>query len=181
MKKIIVAITGDTPLLMHNPAQMRGAQGGKKTIPSAEDEAAAGRYLMPDGKTLCLKADHIHQCLINASAGFRISGRESVAPYMSGSLEIAPELISLGTEKYEIDTRRGVVQKQGVLRSRPKVFPWKARFELHYDEDVFAEAFLTGTLRDQIFLKAGKAVGLLDYRPAKKGRFGRFHVSKWEM
>lgn len=182
MKKIVIEITGDSPLLMHNPEQMRrGDQGGKKKIPSPEEEAAASRYLMPDGQTLALHADHLRQCIVGASSGFRIRGRETAVPYISGSLEIVPEVISLEKKDYVIDTRRAVVMRRGILRSRASVFPWTARFELHYDEEVFAESFITGTLRDQIFVKAGKAVGLLDYRPEKRGRFGRFHVTTWDM
>ena len=64
MKKIIVGIAGDAPLLMHNPLGMgRGTSGGRKVVPSAVDEAAAARYLLPDGKTLCIHADHVLRCL----------------------------------------------------------------------------------------------------------------------
>lgn len=180
MKKIIVGIEGLTPLLMHNPAGMSRGGGGRKLIPPPEEEAAAGRYLMPDGKTLALKADHIHQCVIVGSQGYRLRGRESVVPYISGSLEIVPDLISLGTTKYTVDVRRAVVKKDGVLRARPLIWPWKATFELHYDEEVFAEVFLGEVLRDQIFKRAGRAVGLLEYRPAKRGKFGRFYVVRWQ-
>lgn len=180
MNKIIVELTGDSPLIMNNPVGMRQPAGGRKQIPEPAEEAKAKRYLMPDGKTLALKADHLHRCLILASSGFRVMGKQPVQPYISGSLEIQPEWVSLGTQKYEVDVRRVVVQRQGVLRARPVVWPWKAKVEVHYDEEVFSEEFLDKILRDQIFVRAGKAIGLLDYRPAKGGRFGRFHVAKWD-
>ena len=181
MKKIIVEITGTTPLLMHNPAAMRGATGGIKQIPLPVDEAAAARYLMPGSATeLALKADHIHSALKIAGRGFRVRGKESVGPYLAGSIEVLPEWISLRTDKYEVDTRRAVVNKQGVLRSRPLIWPWSAVFELHYDETVFAEKFLDEVLRDQIFKRAGTAVGILEYRPSKGGKFGRFEITRWE-
>jgi hypothetical protein len=184
MKKIVVTITGDTPLLMNNPSKMRSGEGGGKApkIPTPEQEAADGRYLMPDGKTLCLKSDHIHQCIIAAGSGYRLQGRKSVLPYLSGSIDIQPEFISLKTTKYEVDTRRAVLQRtKGVLRSRAKVFPWSATFELYYDDDVFSADYMTKTFRDQIVRDAGKGTGLLDYRPAKKGRFGRFTITGWDV
>jgi hypothetical protein len=185
MKKIIVEIAGDSPLLMHNPASMgRGDAGGKKSIPTAEAEAAASRYLTADGKGLAIKADHIHRCLIEASKGFRLRGRESVLPYMSGSIEVMPDIIPLRKKQatdYTVDTRRCVINKKGVLRSRALVWPWSATFEVHYDEDVFTTEWLEKNLHDQIMLRAGKAIGLLDYRPQKYGKFGRWHVTKFEV
>jgi hypothetical protein len=177
MKKIIVEIAGDPPgLLMHNPEGMRSKPTGRKQIPTPADEAAAGRYLMPDRKTLALKADHIHRALEIAARGFRVRAREALGPYVTGSITIAPDLISLKTEKYTIDTRRVVIQKAGVMRSRPVVWPWKAAFELHYDDEVLSPEFMVGVFREDVMKRCGKAIGLLDYRP----KFGRFHVTKWE-
>ncbi len=181
MRKIIVAIEGTSPLIMNNPASMRAPGGGLRPIPTPEEESTAKRYLMPGTQVLCVRADHIHQCIKVAGRGFRIRGKESVAPYLSGSLEVQPEYISLGTETYEIDVRRAVVNKQGVQRARPLVWPWRASFELLYDETVFAEKFLNEVLHDQIMKRAGTGVGLLDYRPSKGGRYGRFIVTRWEL
>jgi hypothetical protein len=185
MLKVIAVLTGTTPLMMHNPAQMRIAGGGRRQIPAPEEEAAAGRYLMPsdlpsdpkgrDGKILCLYADHVHQCIKNAASGYRIQGKESVGPYISGSMEIQPEFISLNTADYEIDIRSAVVQKSRVMRARPKLWPWSATCEIHYDETCFTPRFMTTTF-PEILKRAGTAIGLLEYRPQKRGKFGRFTV-----
>ena len=180
MKKIAVTIEGISELMMHNPESMGQTMSGKKSIPEPAVEAAASRYLMPDGKTLCLYSDHIHRCLMLASKGFRLAARQPLMPYISGSIEILPERISLGTVKYVVDVRRVVIQGKGVRRARAKVWPWKATFELHYDEEVFRQDFMDKVIRDQVFLTAGRAIGLLEYRPAKGGKFGRFRVIKWE-
>ena len=187
MQKVVVEITGTTPLLMNNPAKMRAATpGGKKpTAPDPAVEAAEGRYLMPDQKTLCLKSDHLHRCFILASSGYRIAGRRSVVPYIAGSIDIQPDLISLNTSAYIVDSRRVVIKSGmgggggGIIRSRPLVWPWNAAFELYYDEEVFTPDFLQKVLCEQICKHAGKALGLLDYRPGKGGKFGRFNVTKW--
>lgn len=182
MKKIVVEITGTTPLLMNNPSGMtRGNEGGKKQIPSAEEEALRSRYLMPDGSGLALKSDHIHSCLKEASKGFRLTGRQQVWPYIAGSIEVMPDWIPLTASEYTIDTRRCVLnKKQGVLRSRAMVWPWAATFELLYDDTVFADTFMDKTLRNEILHRAGTGIGLLDYRPMKGGKYGRFTVTRWE-
>src|SRR5262245_14684029 len=187
MKKRLVEITGLTPLLMHNPAVMRRSEGGKKQIPTPEDEAAASRYLMPGSPdALCITADHVHSGLKAASRGFRITGRKQVYPYICGSLEIQPDHIPLLGDQdrpltaYEVDARRVVVQKNGVTRGRAKVWPWRARFDLIFDEDAFTDKFIDGVLREQIWNRAGRAIGLLEYRPGRGGRFGRFAITRWE-
>lgn len=193
MAEIQVIIAGDSAILMHNPAGMRGggqASAGKKEIPTPEAEAAASRYLSSDKTMLVLKADHLHACLLTASRGYRLQGRESVYPYIAGSIEITPELIPLlreadateplGADDYEVDLRRVVVQGQGVLRGRAKIWPWAARFTIGYDEGVFTRAFMEKTFLGDIARRAGKAVGLLEYRPSKGGRFGRWHVERVE-
>lgn len=174
---IAVTIVGDAPLLMHNPEGMGRTVSARKTVPSAEEEARASRYLMADRKTLCLKSDHIHRCLENASKGFRVRAREPLLPYVTGSIAIQPDLVSLGTAKYTVDVRRVVVQRNGVLRARALVWPWQASFELHFDEEVLQPAFMRGPFREEVMQRAGKAIGLLEYRP----KFGRFHVERWEM
>jgi hypothetical protein len=177
VKKIIVGIAGDAPLLMHNPLGMgRGTSGGRKVVPSAVDEAAAARYLLPDGKTLCIHADHVHRCLEIASRGFRVRAKEMLGPYVSGSISIAPDLISLRTAKYTVDERRVVVQRAGVMRARPLIWPWSAEFELHFDDDVIQPEFMDKVFREQVCKRAGKAIGILEYRP----KFGRWHITKWE-
>lgn len=184
MNKVKVEITGTTHLMMHNPITMRSAGGGRKTIPTPEEEAKTARYVSGDGKKLVILADHVHSCLKLASRGFRISGREQVYPYICGSIEIQPEEIPLigpkNANDYVIDTRRCVVQRVGIMRSRPKIWPWAAKFELIYDEEVFAQKFIDGVLKEQIFKRAGTGIGLLEYRPHKGGRFGRFAISGWE-
>jgi hypothetical protein len=177
MRKIIVEITGVAPLLMHNPASMgRGQGGGRPSIPSAVDEAAASRYLMPNGKSLALKADHIHRCLEKASTGLRVRPREFLLPYVTGSVTVQPEWITLNTMKYEVDVRRAVVKKNGIMRARAMVWPWKAGFELHYDDTVLSPKFMDDVFRNEVMLRAGKAIALLDYRP----KYGRFEVTRWE-
>lgn len=174
MRKIRVTLQGDSPLLMNNPASMRGQPKLKKSIPAPDEEAASKRYLMPDGKTLAVPADAVHRCLLDASRHFRLRPKEPLWPYIAGSIAVEPELISLKTTKYEVDVRRVVVDRHGIMRARPKIWLWVLAFELHYDETVLTPEFMAGPFREEVMLRAGKAKGLLDYRPAKGGDSGGF-------
>ncbi len=180
MKTGTLVLVGKSPLLMHNPAAMKRSGGGKKSIPSAEDEAETSAYWMRDKSSLCIHAQHLHATLIGAAAGYRIQGRRSVIPYLSGCIEIAPDEISLGTTKYEVDVRPVMVQRARVLRARASVFPWTATATIEYDESVFTDDFMSTTFRE-IVEHAGRAVGLLDFAPRHRGRFGRFTIGTWTL
>lgn len=73
--------------------------------------------------------------------------------------------------KYEIDTRRAVVVKQGILRSRPKFEDWACELELEIDEDMIPVSLVLENLNE-----AGMLAGIGDYRINKGGPFGRYKV-----
>ena len=70
-----------------------------------------------------------------------------------------------------IDVRSVVVQRNRLMRYRPKFDKWSVELTILYNPD--------GIERDQLIMaleKAGQLIGLCDYRPACGGPFGRFHV-----
>lgn len=181
MREIKVTISGDSPLLMHNIAAMGDTAGGKvKSIPTKEEEAAAGLYWLNGGhKELAVPARCVHSCLLKASGKFKV-GKASMSSLFAGSLHVEPEMVPLSTREYRIDTRSAVIQKNRVLRSRASVFPWSLTFDLIFDEEWITLGAM-GKSGPEIIKAAGKIVGLLDYRPEKKGSFGTFHLVKYEL
>ena len=182
MKTLRCKIVATKPLLMHNPAVMKSPDdgGGRKRIPSPGDEARASRYVIK-GDELGIPHTALRACLLSGAKGYRV-GKVALGPIMSGCVSITPEdgmaaLTRKGKpiKDYEVDVRRAVVQRQGVLRSRARVeLPWEAEFEIQWDDEILGEGF-PNTLRE-IIAKAGTTVGLLDYRPEKKGWFGKFEL-----
>ena len=61
------------------------------------------------------------------------------------------------------------------MRYRARLDEWATEFVAEYDNTLLTEK----QLRDVID-NAGLRVGLLDFRPERKGPFGRFMVVKWE-
>lgn len=180
MKSIHVQITGETPLLMNNPAQMMqniSTSIRKKTKErNPLQEATSSAYLLKDG-TLFLPSNAVFAMIIEASKAFRIKN-QSLSKMLGGSIRIEPEQISLGTKKFEVDSKRVVIMGSGVIRHRARLFPWMADFVILYDD-----VWLPGgpDILKEVLVSAGKRVGILDYRPSKKGPYGTFSVSKWEV
>jgi len=65
--------------------------------------------------------------------------------------------------------------KGRVMRYRPRLDEWKFSCEIEYDETLLTETQLRRIVDD-----TGSRVGLLDFRPARNGSFGRFVVVSWE-
>lgn len=91
---------------------------------------------------------------------------------------VTPERIPLDLDSYEIDSRPVVIAatKGRILRHRPRFEKWDLTFVIEWDLELLSEKEIR-----QIVDDAGKRVGLLDFRPEKKGPFGRFVVTSWKV
>jgi len=65
--------------------------------------------------------------------------------------------------------------KGRINRVRPRLDNWELSLVLEYDDTLLTEQQLRKIVDD-----TGQRVGLLDFRPEKKGYFGRFVVVHWE-
>ena len=83
----------------------------------------------------------------------------------------------LNTKKYEVDSRSVVIPSTGgrIMCHRPRLDEWALDFTLDIDTEMFSPALVR-----QIVDDAGKKVGLGDYRPDRKGPFGKFVVVNWK-
>jgi hypothetical protein len=182
MRIITLEYTGTHPILMHNPAGMTRSAAGKldtKKIPTPEEEAKTGRYLTDDKKYMRFPVQGFKSSLVSGGVGRRI-GKRSATSILKATVFPAEEWVTLmdvrshkpiKEDEYVIDTRRAVVQKQGVLRSRPKVMPWYCLVPFEVDEIIDDPRLLV-----QIGELAGRMVGVGDFRPEKGGPFGRYTV-----
>ena len=183
MDTIKYRVTSTSPLLMHNPSAMMGGNGGEvkaKKIPTPEEEAAAGAYRMEGGQ-LYIPVRAFRGSILNGCKGLRI-GKIAAKTVFAGALFAAGEqcpLVDPDTGKplknYEIDVQRAVITstKAAVMRARPRVDRWACELELEHDPD-----FLEPSQIDSVFATAGQIVGVLDYRPAKGGPYGKYKVER---
>lgn len=177
-------LVGLTPLLMNNPASMLVTDApkvkGKKTNPTAEEDAAVKAYRLATGE-LYVPTVMVFQSMIEAGKLFN----DPDNPRRRISYKIAAALFPPATEgfplfdvngevvtEYVIDVRRAVVQGQGIPRARPRIdLPWSVQIEMGFDADL-----LSGEALYTVLATAGKQTGIMDYRPQKKGPYGRFQV-----
>jgi len=137
-KKIEVKIRGLTPLLMNklNIESLKSKSRMRMETYDPEVEAEKSAYIAEiNGKRqLYIPCEAVYSMTINTAKQYRVR-RMSLASLLAGTMRIEPEKIPLGTDKYEIDLRAVVIQKQRVLKARAKVPEWKATFYIIYDSE----------------------------------------------
>ena len=171
-------VIGLFPVLTHNPAQMRRPTEGatKKKIPSAEDEAAAGLYLDEKGN-FCLPSMGFRSSLLSGLKNKKVGKASAISVFQAAVFNV-DELTVLVNPKtgdplkeYKVDTRRALVQRQGILRSRPKFEKWGCTLFLQIDEDITTPQQVEENLNI-----AGQVIGVGDFRIEKRGMFGKFEA-----
>ena len=178
-------------LLMHNPAGMVSAgdeaagpsRAGKK-IPKPHDEAVTGLYVLPESNQLYASADWFREAALMAAKEFKDKARRGNATMVqrfSASVFQSELYFPLVTaegkpvtnadDDWVMYLKRVVVQGNGIVRARPLITDWACTVEYEYDSEAITPAVIA-----PIMHTAGKFPGVGDYRPGKKGPFGRFKV-----
>lgn len=171
--KLMVTIKGVSPLLMHR-FPLEEAEAFEKWAPSKQAEWAA--YRESSTRQLYVPGANLQRALIAAAQYSKGKGRGSLAKVAAAAVLVSPDILGLGVEEYTVDTRvvANPVTKGRHLRHRPRLDMWQLTFDIEWDETLLTEKQLR-----EIVDNAGRRVGLLDYRPEKKGPFGRFMVTEW--
>jgi hypothetical protein len=182
MNTCTVRLEGLEPgILLHNPAGISQTKSTKKIIPTPEEEAHNNCYWTTDKKSIAFPAENIRRSLVEASSGLKSPQNRKLAlrPIIAGGVDITPMMIPFNTTEYTIDSRRVVIQRQGIIRCRPLIFPWTLEFKVKWESgdlgrgDEFIDVILQTLLE-----RVGSSIGIGDFRPARGGRFGRFVVKE---
>jgi hypothetical protein len=188
MAEVKIRVKGTYALMTHNPASMAmsgdkdpSKKGGKK-IPTPSQEAEMGCYHLESGG-YGLPGFAFRNSILSAAADWQVEKKRYTYQRILSSLMVLEDLVPLIDDKgkliknYLIDTRRVLIQGQGILRSRPKFPEWGAEFTLEYDETLIKEHNDYQKML-YIIVDAGKRIGVGDYRPQKikgaPGPFGRY-------
>ena len=174
--KINIEITGITPLLMHRFVE--NAKDDKNITP--RESAIKFAYIDEVGK-LYLPTCNIFACII-AAGGFHKLGKNKVTTQKSSLIPagmiIENEVTNfIQPDDFEVDSRSVVIPSTGgrVMMHRPRLDKWVLPFTLSVDTKMFSSKFTREIVDD-----AGQKIGLGDFRPARKGIYGRFKVTKWQ-
>lgn len=177
--KIDIEITGITPLLM-NRFNIDEQQSKIKEKNLSPRETAKKVCYEDEQQKLYYPTTNIYACIIEAGK-FHKDGKNKVTT-MRSSLIPAGVMIEGETIyfkepcSWEVDSRAVVVPSTGgrIVCHRPRLDNWCLPFTLSLDTKMFSPRFIRTIVDD-----AGGKVGLGDFRPARKGIFGRFVVTNW--
>lgn len=184
---INVEIAGVSPLLCNrftDAAQQQVENGTSSVVRprkgAPREQAQPKLYFSGDGK-LVLPGPNLFAAIVDAGR-FIKTGKSKVTTTRSslvpaGIALLDPEL-PLQPQKWEVDSRAVVnPSTQGrMMCHRPRFDQWRVKFTLNVD----AEMFSADTVRELVDI-AGSRIGVGDFRPARKGPFGRFKVVSWKV
>lgn len=181
MKTYKVTIQGTTPLLMNRPSAMIGEKSkDQKRETSTSKELAEDKLYELDGK-LYTPATHLQGALVEAGKHKKMMGKgSSKATYSKSAgyaVTIEPFEIVHKKQKWEVFSILAVnpTTRGRNLLHRPMLKEWELDFECVFDENAIEPSVMK-----ELFDIAGRIVGIGDWRPAKKGRFGKFQVIEWK-
>ena len=174
-QKYEVTIVGVTPLLQNRFATATEGEiktTKRKSNTTKENNVEDTVYKMPDG-TIYQPSESIKQCLIEAGKAFK-KGKPGLSKIFASFIVVTPEAIKMNPQEYTTDRRAVVIPstKGRVMRNRAKFEEWSLTFDITIldDSEINQE-----TLHDALDY-SGHYIGIGDYRPQKKGMFGRFIV-----
>lgn len=175
MNKVIeCTIKGISPILMHSyPLQPIEALEKRPE----EEQAELAAYRDQNSGELYIPGIAVQRAMISGATYSKGKGRASLQKQAAACIMIQPERCGLGRSDYIIDARPVIIPatRGRVVRYRPRLDEWSITFEIEYDPVLLKEGEIRKIVDD-----TGLRVGLLDFRPERKGPFGRFMVVNWE-
>ena len=174
IQKVDVGIKGVYAILMHR-FPLEPVLAIEKKTPEEQCEIAA--YRTTKGE-LFIPGVNLQRAFIAGATFSKGKGRATLQKPVAACVFVTPEHLILDPQEYNIDSRAVVVPatKGRIVRHRPRVEEgWTLEFTLEFDDALLMEKQLRTVIDD-----TGSLVGIGDFRPEKKGPFGRFMVTKWE-
>lgn len=175
IKTMTIKLVGDSPLIMHNfsekaKKQIEDKQGKVAKQPKGarnpQEEFEAAMHLTKDGKpcfpVIAFKAAAVAACTqldmtkVLARGAFHINGEFA-------EIQADEPIFRTDTVKIGMGTTD--------LRYRPEYRNWSTELTIRYNANVLSPEQIAN-----LFNTAGFAVGIGEWRPARDGSFGMFHV-----
>lgn len=180
-----VAIRGVTPLLCNRftDASLLGngtslAFKGDKGSP--KEQAEAKLYIGHDGKPM-IPQPNLFRCIIDAGTFFKC-GKSKVTTQKTSLIPACIDVQGIELplkhkDPWTVDSRGVVIPSTGgrIACHRPCFHDWELSFAMEVDTSMIPIKLVR-----EIVDAAGKRIGLGDFRPARKGPFGKFVVVHWK-
>lgn len=178
-KKYTVKVEGTSPYLMHKFGGAKDESTITKPRPGEPNwKAEAEDAIYRDEKQkIYIPSSQIHGCLINAGKTMKIKGKgkATYSKIFGAFILVEPACLTVSPQEYVIDERPVVIQRSRILRYRPKWEKWNLEFTICVMTDEISKEVLKSALE-----YGGSYVGIGDFRPEKKGPFGRFMITEFK-
>ena len=175
--KVKVKIEGATPLLM-NRFQDRSIEGKSKAKGEAKEMDIKDKLWLTKDDKPYIPSVYFYRALIDAGKRLQVRGQKKAtySKIIGAVLQINPDVIDLKGKWTEFRTSAvNPMTKGRMMVSRPKFENWSCEFELFIVGNEIASETLNTLLVD-----AGQKTGIGDWRPEKKGQFGKFIVTEFK-
>lgn len=175
--KVKARIEGVTPLLMNRFRDSQIEGKSKKKGEEKEQAIEDKLYLDATGKPY-VPAVYIQRALIDAGKKLQVRGQKKAtySKIVGSVVDIEPEALTL-TGKY-VPFRISAVNpmtKGRMMVTRPRFDKWSIEFNVFVnDESIGFETM------NELLVLAGRSTGIGDWRPEKKGKFGKFVVTHFK-
>ena len=172
-------IEGQADMLMHRwNCQAVDAKAAAKKGSAAKktDDVESYVYRMDDG-TLGIPGEYLRMSIIGSAKYSQDprSPRKSAMDLVKAGVICLTNLASLGVKQWDyLDTRRVVIQRSGVNRTRPAM---KAGWRLDISLMISSPEYISPIFLRELVDRAGRLIGIGDFRPT----FGRFAVTSWNV
>ena len=188
--RIGVTIEGVTALICNrfNDTAQAASSRGTRSSAAAQDrgtplEVAQGKlYYGKDQKTLIIPQPNLLRCIVDGGKFHKVGKSQlttATGSLMYSCVDILElEIPLLHDEPWRVDSRPVVIPstKGRIVMHRPMFDDWQLSFTIELDTSLLNVKLLRDVVDD-----AGKRIGLGDFRPARKGPYGRFVVSRWQV
>ena len=176
MKKYNVKIKGITPLLMNKPEDYGFDEQWVEKKASEDWEKEALKKLYRDSKGNCyIPSNHVERTIIEGGKKIKMkgAGKATYSKIFGSMVSVEPFELVLKPQKYEIHKCLVVIPstKGRIMRYRPMFKNWELEFEVEFEDEISP-----AVIKEALEI-AGKYSGIGDWRPEKKGKFGKFQVT----
>ena len=185
--KIDIVIEGVTPLLVNrfsDKAALEATAGSSGSSGAADRgtplEDAEGRLHIGSRGQAIVPQPALLASIVNGGLFHKVGKRQLTTAKSSllyGAVTIDEfEIDIIHKQPWKVDTRPVRIPATGgrILRHRPCFDDWRLQFTCDLDVSI-----CNSKLFRQVVDDAGKQIGLLDFRPACKGPYGKYVVIAW--
>ncbi len=174
-------------ILMHRFSEWEEAEEEVRAIRqdkgTTRERAERSAYRNDDG-TLYAPSTWFFRSIIEVGGYYKQRGSRKSLKYVIPAAVIIPadiiplvDLEGSPVKDFEVDARPVVIPatKGRIMAYRPKIEVWRATIPMEVDTTI-----IDLDTAHQLLEDAGRRQGVGDFRPEKKGPFGRFKLINWD-